>query len=374
MLHDRFLTTIRKSLSGRGVIRTYTKQLLEGLEYLHNNRIIHRDIKGANILVDNKGCIKLADFGASRKVVELATINGAKSIKGTPHWMSPEVILQTGYTTSADIWSVACTVIEMATGKPPWSQQYPQGVSTLFYIGTTRSHPPIPEHLSAEAKDFLLKCFHKEPDLRPSASDLLLHPFITCEYQESHSISRSSVRDSCNRMATDGMNSRNFLDSIQGSTCTGLKDVCQMDSLRFSNANLLKPGSYQGAGNYDDDMCQMDDEDDIFAASSVKANPLLAADDIKSFNPMCEPVEDGWSCKSDETLNLKKSRLNLSPDQTIRITMSPKPSPNAEKEFSFSSEPLGVEDDDEVTECKIRAFLDDKAFELNKLLHVLKSI
>ncbi|CAL5209735.1 unnamed protein product [Lathyrus oleraceus] len=349
------------------VIRTYTKQLLEGLEYLHNNRIIHRDIKGANILVDNKGCIKLADFGASRKVVELATINGAKSMKGTPHWMSPEVILQTGYTTSADIWSVACTVIEMATGKPPWSQQYPQEVSALFYIGTTRSHPPIPEHLSAEAKDFLLKCFHKEPDLRPSASDLLLHPFITCEYQESHSISRSSVRDSCNRIATDGMNSRNFLDSIQGSTCTGLKDVCQMDSLRFSNANLLKPGSYQGAGNYDDDMCQMDDDDDIFAASSVKANSLLAADDIKSFNPMCEPVEDGWSCKSDETLNLKKSRLNLYPDQTIRITMSPKPSPNAEKEFSFSSEPLGVEDDDEVTECKIRAFLDDKAFELNKL-------
>ncbi|KAI5398196.1 hypothetical protein KIW84_063836 [Lathyrus oleraceus] len=117
-----FLTTIRKSLSGRVVIRTYTKQLLEGLEYLHNDRIIHQDIKGANILVDNKGCIKLADFGASRKVVELATINGAKSMKGTPHWMSPEVILQTGYTTSADIWSVACTVIEMATGKPPWSQ------------------------------------------------------------------------------------------------------------------------------------------------------------------------------------------------------------------------------------------------------------
>lgn len=156
------------------VIRTYTKQLLDGLEYLHNNRIIHRDIKGANILVDNKGCIKLADFGASRKVVELATINGAKSMKGTPHWMSPEVILQTGYTTSADIWSVACTVIEMATGKPPWSQQYPQEVSALFYIGTTRDHPPIPEHLSTEAKDFLLKCFHKEPNLRPSASDLLL--------------------------------------------------------------------------------------------------------------------------------------------------------------------------------------------------------
>lgn len=123
------------------------------------------------------------------------------------------------------------------------SQQYPQEVSALFYIRTTRSHPPIPEQLSAEAKDFLLKCFHKEPDLTPSASDLLLHPFIICEYHESHSISHGSVRDSCNRMATDGTNSRNFLDSIQGSTCTGLKDVCQVDSLRFSNANLLKSAS-----------------------------------------------------------------------------------------------------------------------------------
>ncbi|KAI5444379.1 hypothetical protein KIW84_012852 [Lathyrus oleraceus] len=90
------------------------------------------------------------------------------------------------------------------------SQQYPQEVSALFYIRTTRSHPPIPEQLSAEAKDFLLKCFHKEPDLTPSASDLLLHPFIICEYHESHSISRGSVRDSCNWMSTDGTNSRNF--------------------------------------------------------------------------------------------------------------------------------------------------------------------
>ncbi|XP_028125960.1 mitogen-activated protein kinase kinase kinase NPK1-like [Camellia sinensis] len=79
------------------VIRMYTKQLLLGVEYLHRNGIMHRDIKGANILVDNKGCIKLADFGASKKVVELATMTGAKSMKGTPYWMAPEVILQTGH-------------------------------------------------------------------------------------------------------------------------------------------------------------------------------------------------------------------------------------------------------------------------------------
>jgi serine/threonine protein kinase len=79
------------------VVRTYTRQLLLGLEYLHNHAIMHRDIKGANILVDNKGCIKLADFGASKQVAELATMTGAKSMKGTPYWMAPEVILQTGH-------------------------------------------------------------------------------------------------------------------------------------------------------------------------------------------------------------------------------------------------------------------------------------
>ncbi|KAL2509040.1 Mitogen-activated protein kinase kinase kinase 3 [Forsythia ovata] len=86
---------------------------------------------GANILVDNKGCIKLADFGASKKVVALATMTGAKSMKGTPYWMAPEVIRQTGHSYSADIWSVGCTVIEMATGKPPWSQQYQEVYNIL---------------------------------------------------------------------------------------------------------------------------------------------------------------------------------------------------------------------------------------------------
>jgi len=104
-------------------------------------------IKGANILADNKVCIKLADFGASKKVVQLATISEAKSMKGTPYWMAPEVICQTGQANS-----VACNVIEMATGKRHWRQQF-QEVAALFHIGTTKSHPHIPEHLSHQGKD-----------------------------------------------------------------------------------------------------------------------------------------------------------------------------------------------------------------------------
>ena len=79
------------------VVKMYTKQILLGLEYLHNNGIMHRDIKGANILVENTGLVKLADFGASKKIEDLVTIgSGANSVKGTPYWMAPEVITQTG--------------------------------------------------------------------------------------------------------------------------------------------------------------------------------------------------------------------------------------------------------------------------------------
>ncbi len=161
------------------VVKLYTKQILLGLEYLHRNAIMHRDIKGANILVDNTGTVKLADFGASKKIEELVTVgSGANSVKGTPYWMAPEVITQTGHGRQADIWSVACTVIEMATGKPPWSQ-YGSQVSAMFHIAKSKGPPLIPHELSPECKDFLYLCFNRNWRERPSAETLLQHPFVS---------------------------------------------------------------------------------------------------------------------------------------------------------------------------------------------------
>ncbi|KAK9725469.1 hypothetical protein RND81_05G145600 [Saponaria officinalis] len=349
------------------VIRMYTKQLLLGLEYLHRNGIMHRDIKGANILVDNKGCIKLADFGASKKVVELATMTGAKSMKGTPYWMAPEVILQTGHNFSADIWSVGCTVIEMATGKPPWCQY--QEVAALFHIGTTKSPPPIPEHLSPDAKDFLNKCLQTEANSRASASQLLLHPFINEEYRESQPVFRRSVTENAkNKIAVTPVDQKSMRSNATRTFSGGLKDICNLGSVGCSTVypeNFSGTRPMWGTNASDDDMCVLDDKDEFDIGASSHLTPAMLADDCtKRFNPMCEPNDD-WP-----------SKFDLSPDPDVvrsdtelfsrEDCGTAEASHNAESEFSFPCEP-SADDEEEVTESKIRAFLDEKALDLKKL-------
>ncbi|XP_022150775.1 mitogen-activated protein kinase kinase kinase NPK1 [Momordica charantia] len=342
------------------VIRTYTKQLLLGLEYLHKNGIMHRDIKGANILVDNKGCIKLADFGASKQVAELATVSGAKSMKGTPYWMAPEVILQTGHSFSADIWSVGCTVIEMATGKPPWSDQYPE-VAALFHIGTTKSHPPIPEQLSIEAQDFLLKCLQKEPNLRPVASELLKHPFVTGEEAKSQLASNNACMEPLEIHSP--LYTAN-LEMSKTSTHLGSSDICNLDSLSCSKVYTgnEQENDIWGTNNSDDEMCQIDDKDD-FMLDEVKLRSSIIPENLKSYNPICEPSDDE-DCKFDKGPVVDQgSNLDekaLAPGSCSGVF-------DEDQNFSFPCGRSLSEDEDEVTESKIKAFLDEKAFELKKM-------
>uniref|UniRef100_A0A674BWX3 Mitogen-activated protein kinase kinase kinase 22 n=2 Tax=Salmo trutta TaxID=8032 RepID=A0A674BWX3_SALTR len=158
------------------VTRRYTRQILQGVFYLHSNMIVHRDIKGANILRDSTGNIKLGDFGASKRIQTICMSgSGIKTVTGTPYWMSPEVINGEGYGRKADVWSVACTVVEMLTQKPPWAEY--EVMAAIFKIATQPTKPFLPEGVSEAARDFVRQVFIEEK-WRPTAEKLLSHPFV----------------------------------------------------------------------------------------------------------------------------------------------------------------------------------------------------
>ncbi|KAI2666281.1 Mitogen-activated protein kinase kinase kinase 3 [Labeo rohita] len=157
------------------VTRKYTRQILEGMSYLHSNMIVHRDIKGANILRDSAGNVKLGDFGASKRLQTICmSSTGVRSVTGTPYWMSPEVISGEGYGRKADVWSLGCTVVEMLTEKPPWAEF--EAMAAIFKIATQPTNPQLPSHISEHTRDFL-RCIFVEAKYRPSAEELLRHPF-----------------------------------------------------------------------------------------------------------------------------------------------------------------------------------------------------
>ncbi|KAI1376698.1 kinase-like domain-containing protein [Hypoxylon crocopeplum] len=164
------------------LVRSFVRQILNGLSYLHNRDIIHRDIKGANILVDNKGTIKISDFGISKKLEASNILSGANnnkhrpSLQGSVFWMAPEVVKQTSYTRKADIWSLGCLVVEMMTGTHPFPDC--SQLQAIFKIGGGKAAPTIPDNASPEAVKFLSQTFEMDHNLRPSADELMLSPFL----------------------------------------------------------------------------------------------------------------------------------------------------------------------------------------------------
>nr|VWO96980.1 STE/STE11/CDC15 protein kinase [Ganoderma boninense] len=140
------------------LVANYVVKILEGLHYLHQNDVVHCDLKAANILTTKTGNREMKD------------------VAGTPNWMAPEVIELKGASTKSDIWSLACTVIELLTGRPPYAE-IANSMSVMFRIVEDPS-PPLPEECSESLQDFLRMCFNKDPTKRPSAEQLCDHEWL----------------------------------------------------------------------------------------------------------------------------------------------------------------------------------------------------
>lgn len=157
------------------LVARITKQIVDGLDYLHREGVTHRDIKPANILVDPSGVIKLTDFGVSSSL-DVPTMTG-NTLVGTPHFIAPEMIEGRPYNKSVDIWSLGCTVLELATGRRPYHDL--RAHEALFRIAQDRKPPPIPSSVSPLLRDFLKTCWVWDPEKRPLTAHLKRHPFLS---------------------------------------------------------------------------------------------------------------------------------------------------------------------------------------------------
>ncbi|KAH7293309.1 hypothetical protein KP509_28G020400 [Ceratopteris richardii] len=159
-------------------VRRFTRSILKGLAYLHEQGIVHCDIKSKNILVGPSGDVKIADFGAARRIGEEPLTPGTH-LRGTPLWMAPEVAVGKVPTPASDIWSLGCTVVEMLRGTPPWGECVRSVAAALFKLGCTDEIPPLPVSISSEAEDFLIRCLRRDSTERWTAEQLLKHPFVS---------------------------------------------------------------------------------------------------------------------------------------------------------------------------------------------------
>jgi serine/threonine protein kinase len=269
-LHD---TMVSFGAFPETLVCAYLRQVLLGLEYLHGQGIVHRDIKSGNILCTKDGIIKLADFG-----IATAQGNTKEVFEGSPYWVAPEVIELSGSSTASDIWSVGCTAIELFTTKPPYFELEP--VSALFRIATD-PNIPYPEGISVTFKSFLDECFQRDKNLRIDASRLLRHSWILGECK-----TRDRIVEGFENITGRPPNLNAYMDSVSSNYSEDFEDIQGETALQLSSRRL-------------DDKCDLP-EFDNFTVNTIqkpslnkKVHEIVSVTSLVAFLDICLEVEPG---------------------------------------------------------------------------------
>ncbi|XP_005481177.2 STE20-like serine/threonine-protein kinase isoform X3 [Zonotrichia albicollis] len=339
-------------------IKVVCRQTLEALNYLHENKIIHRDLKAGNILFTLDGDIKLADFGVSAK--NTRTIQRRDSFIGTPYWMAPEVVMcetskDRPYDYKADIWSLGITLIEMAQIEPPHHELNPMRV----LLKIAKSDPPTlaqPSKWSSDFKDFLKKCLEKNVDARWSASQLLQHPFVTVTSNKPIRELIAEAKAEVTEEVEDGKDedeeeeTENSLQLPAEKRASSDLSIASSEEDKLSqNASVLESLSEKTESNAIEDKTAGDESEDIKfrkTADNIHDTPIS---DVKVQNgslPTGEDEQGKMVPAENNTESLEKMHEDTEPQKGGReldVEIKNEPDLIIEKEDSMADEQ--IEDD-----------------------------
>nr|XP_030132214.3 STE20-like serine/threonine-protein kinase isoform X4 [Taeniopygia guttata] len=337
-------------------IKVVCRQTLEALNYLHENKIIHRDLKAGNILFTLDGDIKLADFGVSAK--NTRTIQRRDSFIGTPYWMAPEVVMcetskDRPYDYKADIWSLGITLIEMAQIEPPHHELNPMRV----LLKIAKSDPPTlaqPSKWSSDFKDFLKKCLEKNVDARWSATQLLQHPFVTVTSNKPIRELIAEAKAEVTEEVEDGKDedeeeeTENSLQLPAEKRASSDLSIASSEEDKLSqNASVLESLSEKTESNAIEDKTTGDESEDIKFRKTADNIHDASVSDVKVQNgslPTGEDEQGKMVPAEKNTESLEKMLEDIEPHKGGKeLDVEIKNEPNLEKENSMADEQ--IEDD-----------------------------